>query len=511
MEQALIGLAALIVGVAGGFAVRARVGAARIGSAEREAARILAEAEGRAEAQLKEARVTAREELLQQRAEQERELGDRRAELAKGEERVIAREESVAARLEEVARRDQSIADRETHARQMQEELKAAKDQQVAELERVSSMTAAQARDTLLAQVEERSRHEMAKIVRQVDEETKLEADRRARTILSVAIQRIASGHTAETTVSVVQLPSDDLKGRIIGREGRNIRALENLTGVDVIIDDTPQAVVLSAFDGVRRATARLTLDKLIADGRIHPSRIEEMYYQSKAEIEQQILEAGEQACFEANVHGLHPELVKVLGRLHYRTSYGQNVLKHSIECAHLAAIMAAELGASQKTARRAALLHDLGKAVTHEVEGSHAVISAETGAQVPRVAQRRPRHRGAPLRRRAADRGGGAGDRRRLRLGLPAGRPRREPRALHQAAGGAGGDRQLQEGRRTLLRDAGGPRGAGDGQAGGGRRRHRRPAQPRDRPRDRGPARVPGPDQGHGDPRVAGSVDVAH
>jgi ribonuclease Y len=378
MEQALIGLAALIVGVGIGFAVRARVGASRIADAERQAARILAEAEGRADAQVKEARITAREELLQQRAEQERELGDRRAEVAKFEERVAAREDVVAARLEEVARRDQSIADRETHARQMQEELKAAKDHQLAELERVSSMTAAQARETLLAQVEERSRHEMAKIVRQVDEETKLEADRRARNILSVAIQRIASGHTAETTVSVVQLPSDDLKGRIIGREGRNIRALENLTGVDVIIDDTPQAVVLSAFDGVRRATARLTLEKLIADGRIHPSRIEEMYYQSKAEIEQQVIEAGEQACFEANVHGLHPELVKVLGRLHYRTSYGQNVLKHSIECAHLAAIMAAELGASQKTARRAALLHDLGKAVTHEVEGSHAVISAE-------------------------------------------------------------------------------------------------------------------------------------
>jgi ribonuclease Y len=378
MEQALIGLAALIVGVGIGFAVRARVGASRIADAERQATRILAEAEGRADAQVKEARITAREELLQQRAEQERELGDRRAEVAKIEERVAAREDTVAARLEEVARRDQSIADRETHARQMQEELKAAKDNQLAELERVSSMTAAQARETLLAQVEERSRHEMAKIVRQVDEETKLEADRRARNILSVAIQRIASGHTAETTVSVVQLPSDDLKGRIIGREGRNIRALENLTGVDVIIDDTPQAVVLSAFDGVRRATARLTLEKLIADGRIHPSRIEEMYYQSKAEIEQQLIEAGEQACFEANVHGLHPELVKVLGRLHYRTSYGQNVLKHSIECAHLAAIMAAELGASQKTARRAALLHDLGKAVTHEVEGSHAVISAE-------------------------------------------------------------------------------------------------------------------------------------
>ena len=378
MELALIGLAALIVGVLAGFAVRARVGANRIADAEHKAERILSDAEGRAEAQVKEARITAREELLQQRAEQERELGDRRAEMAKLEERMVAREESVAARLEEVARRDQSIADRETHARQMQEELKAAKDQQLAELERVSSMTAAQAKETLLSQVKERSRHDMAKIVRQVDEETKLEADRRARNILSVAIQRIASGHTAETTVSVIQLPSDDLKGRIIGREGRNIRALENLTGVDVIIDDTPQAVVLSAFDGVRRATARLTLEKLIADGRIHPSRIEEMYYQSKAEIEQQVIEAGEQACFEANVHGLHPELVKVLGRLHYRTSYGQNVLKHSIECAHLAAIMAAELGASEKTARRAALLHDLGKAVTHEVEGSHAVISAE-------------------------------------------------------------------------------------------------------------------------------------
>jgi ribonuclease Y len=378
MEQALIGLAAVIVGVGIGFAVRAKVGAGRIAEAERQAARILSDAEGRADAQLKEARVSAREELLQQRAEQERELGDRRAEVAKIEERVSARDEMTAAKAEEVARREQSIADRETHARQMQEELKAVKDEQVAELERISNMTAAQARDTLLEQTEERTRHDMAKIVRQVDEETKLEADRRARNILSVAIQRIASAHTAETTVSVVQLPSDDLKGRIIGREGRNIRALENLTGVDVIIDDTPQAVVLSAFDGVRRATARLTLEKLIADGRIHPSRIEEMFYQSKSEIEAQIVQAGEQACFEANVHGLHPELIKILGRLHYRTSYGQNVLKHSIECAHLAAIMAAELGASQKTARRAALLHDLGKAVTHEVEGSHAVISAE-------------------------------------------------------------------------------------------------------------------------------------
>ena len=379
MEQAVIGLlVGLIVGGLGGYVAAGRIGNSRVADAERRSQQILAEAEGRADAQLKEARVTAREELLQQRAELERELGNRRAELVKVEERMLAKEEQLQARVEELTRREQSNADRETHARQMQEELKAAKERELAELERISGMSAAQARDMLMTQAEELARHDMAKMVRQVDEEAKLEADRRARNILSVAIQRTASGHTAETTVSVVQLPSDDLKGRIIGREGRNIRAFENLTGVDVIIDDTPQAVVLSAFDGVRRATARLTLEKLIADGRIHPSRIEEMYYQSKVEIEQRIVEAGEQACFEANVHGLHPELVKVLGRLHYRTSYGQNVLKHSIECSHLAAIMAAELGASEKTARRAALLHDLGKAVTHEVEGSHAVISAE-------------------------------------------------------------------------------------------------------------------------------------
>ncbi len=378
MEQALIGVLALAVGIAVGYAARTRMAANRLSGAEHEAERVLADARSQAESQLKEARVQAREELLQQRAEQERELAERRAEVVKVEERVITKEEQLQASLEELARRDQSVADRETHARQMQEDLKTVKEQQVAELERIAGLTQTQARDALMSQTEEHVRHDMAKLVRQIEEEAKVEADRRARNILSVAIQRTASSHTAETTVSVVQLPSDDLKGRIIGREGRNIRALENLTGVDVIIDDTPQAVVLSAFDGVRRATAKLTLDKLIADGRIHPSRIEEMYYQSKAEIEEEIVRHGEQASFEANVHGLHLELIKMLGRLHYRTSYGQNVLKHSIECAHLAAIMAAELGASQKTARRAALLHDIGKAVTHEVEGSHAVISAE-------------------------------------------------------------------------------------------------------------------------------------
>jgi len=377
MEPVLIALA-LAGGACAGVLVEHGRRRGRIGDAGREAQRILEDAQRQADAQVKEARVTAREELLAQRTEQERDLAERRAEIIKIEERLATNQTQLEATLEELARREQSISDREVHAKQLQEELKAARDAEVAELEKIAGMTATQGRDALMAKIEEECRGDMAKLVRRIEEEARLEADKRARNILSVAIQRTASGHTAETTVSVVQLASDDLKGRIIGREGRNIRALENLTGVDVIIDDTPQAVVLSAFDGVRREIARLTIETLIADGRIHPSRIEETYYQSKAQIEQQIVQAGEQACFEANVHGLHPELVKVLGRLHYRTSYGQNVLKHSIECAHLASIMAAELGASQKTARRAALLHDLGKAVTHEVEGPHAVISAQ-------------------------------------------------------------------------------------------------------------------------------------
>jgi ribonucrease Y len=377
MQPLLIALA-LAGGACAGVLLEHGRRRGRIGDAEREAERILEDARRQADAQVKEARVTAREELLAQRTEQERDLAERRAEIIKIEERLAANQGKLESTLEELARRDQSISDREVHAKQLQEELKVARDTQVAELEKIAGMTAVQGRETLMTKIEEECRADMAKLVRRIEEEARLESDKRARNILSVAIQRTASGHTAETTVSVVQLASDDLKGRIIGREGRNIRALENLTGVDIIIDDTPQAVVLSAFDGVRREIARLTIETLIADGRIHPSRIEETFYQSKAQIEQQIVQAGEQACFEANVHGLHPELVKTLGRLHYRTSYGQNVLKHSIECAHLASIMAAELGASQKTARRAALLHDLGKAVTHEVEGPHAVISAQ-------------------------------------------------------------------------------------------------------------------------------------
>ena len=372
----LIGLAAgLAVGtVAGSRVILGR----RLAAAEDRAERLTRDAERAAEAVRREAQVEAREEALKLRAKAERELGDRRAEVAKAEERAAAKEAELERTRADLERKEQSLADRETHARQLQEELKTAKDAELRELERVAGLSVADAKRQLLERSEELVRHEMARMVRSAEEEAQAEAKRRARNLVADALQRVAASHAAETTVSLVELPSDDMKGRIIGREGRNIRALEHLTGVDFIIDDTPQAVVLSSFDGVRREVAKLTLVKLVEDGRIHPSRIEEMYCQAKNEITEQMLEAGERASLEANVHGLHPELVKTLGRLHFRTSYGQNVLKHSLECAHLAGIMAAELGASQKTARRAALLHDLGKAVTHEVEGPHAVISAQ-------------------------------------------------------------------------------------------------------------------------------------
>jgi ribonuclease Y len=291
---------------------------------------------------------------------------------------VAQREEQLERRAGELERRDQQVFEREEQTAALTEQLKAAHAEQTAELERISGLTGAQAKEMLLRQVEDDARHDMAKLLRSVEEEAKRESERRARNILSLSIQRTAANHVAETTVSVVPLPSDDMKGRIIGREGRNIRALENLTGIDFIIDDTPEAVVLSGFDSVRREIARLTITKLLADGRIHPARIEEMYNQARTEIEAVIEEAGEQACFDTNVHGVAPELVKVLGRLKFRTSYGQNVLNHSIEVAHLAGIMANELGANPKIARRAGLLHDIGKAIDHEVDGSHGQISAQ-------------------------------------------------------------------------------------------------------------------------------------
>jgi ribonucrease Y len=277
-----------------------------------------------------------------------------------------------------LARREQALAQRESELQRERDMLAASQLELQHKLERISGLSAARAKQMLLKEVEEDAKQDAARRIRQVEVETKREAERRVRNILSVCMQRLAAGHAAETTVSVVQLSADDMKGRIIGREGRNIRALETLTGVDFIIDDTPGAVVLSGFDGVRREVARLTLEKLLQDGRIHPARIEEMYYQAKSELEKHIVELGEQGGFEAGVQGLHPELVKLLGRLKFRTSYGQNVLAHSIEVSRLAAMMADELGAGAKTARRAALLHDIGKAVTHEIEGPHALVGGD-------------------------------------------------------------------------------------------------------------------------------------
>src|SRR3954465_12929914 len=301
----------------------------------------------------------------------EADLKERRGEMVRLEERLLAKEAALEGQRATLERREQEL---EGH----RAEIQSVRERHVLELERVAGLSASQAKQILLRELEDQTRHECARRVRQIEEETKRDAERRVRNILSVVMQRMAAGHAAETTVSVVQLSADDMKGRIIGREGRNIRALEHLTGVDFIIDDTPNAVILSGFDGVRREIARLTLELLLQDGRIHPARIEETYYQAKSELEDHIMECGEQACFDANVQSLDPELTKLLGRLKYRTSYGQNVLAHSIECSHLAAMMAYELGASAKTARRGALLHDIGKAVSHEVEGPHALVGGD-------------------------------------------------------------------------------------------------------------------------------------
>jgi ribonuclease Y len=371
----LIGLA---VGGLGAYFLSRQLLGGTVAAARKERESLLADAQRDAESIRREAQVEAREQAVKLRTEIDQELTDRRAEIIKIEERVIQQEEEIDRRLRELERRDQGLADREAHVARTLDEVAAAQERQLEELARISGLTVNEAKQELLQRSEELVRHEMARMVRQLEEEAQTEAKQRARNLVGDALQRVAASHAAETTVSLVQLPSDDMKGRIIGREGRNIRTLENLTGVEFIIDDTPQAVVLSSFDGMRREIAKLTLAKLVEDGRIHPSRIEEMFYQSKAEIEEHVRQAGEQAVFEANCGKMHDELVKVLGRLRYRTSYGQNVLKHSLEVAHLAGIMAAELGVSVKTAKRAALLHDIGKAMTHEIEGPHAQISTQ-------------------------------------------------------------------------------------------------------------------------------------
>jgi ribonucrease Y len=307
----------------------------------------------------------------------EAELRTRRDEIVRMEERALRQMESVETQLRELERRRETLDDRERNLERDTQELKEAKRRQLRELERIANLTAAQARQILLKEVEDEARRQAGLNLQRIEEETRLEAERRARGILAVSMQRLAASQAGQTTTRLVQLPNDEMKGRIIGRDGRNIRALENLTGVDFIIDETPSAVVLSSFDGVRREIARLTLEKLIADGRIHPARCEEAYAQSKAEIEDRVVEEAERALLEARITGMHPELVRLLGRLKFRTSYGQNVLDHLVECSQLAALMAAELGCSAEVARRAALLHDIGKGVSQEVEGTHAIVGA--------------------------------------------------------------------------------------------------------------------------------------
>ena len=378
MPTAAAAVIGLLVGALGAFVLLSAFARSRVRTATVERARILEDTEREADAVRREAQVDAREGAVKLRAEIEAEVRDRQIQIMKIEERVLAKEEEIQAKLDELDRREQGLGDRETHVKALQEELRDTHRQAVAALEKLSGLTAQEARHQLLERSKDLVRHELERDVRQMEEEARTDARRRARALVADALQRVAASHTAEVTVSVVELASDDLKGRIIGREGRNIRALEHLTGVDFIIDDTPHAVVLSSFDPLRREIARMTLDKLIEDGRIHPARIEEMYYQSKTELDEHVRLAGEQAVYEANCGAFHDELVKILGRLRYRTSYGQNVLKHTLEVVHVGGIMAAELEAGVKTTKRAALLHDIGKAMSHEVEGSHALISAQ-------------------------------------------------------------------------------------------------------------------------------------
>jgi ribonuclease Y len=379
MNENLILLAVGVAsGVGIGYLIRQMIGTTRVQSAEARARKILLDAEREAEGVVRQSLREVKEEIAAMRREAEADIRARRDELKRNEERLAQREETLERKLSEVERRAKELEDRDRKLRRVREELEKAAENHRRQLERIAGMTAQEAKEALMAEIVDEAKRRAMATVREIEQRAREEGEERARKILTIAIQRVASEQTAESTVSVFTLPSDDMKGRIIGREGRNIRAFEAVTGVNLIIDDTPESVVLSSFDPVRRETARLTLEKLVADGRIHPARIEETYERAKREIEEQVRRAGEAAVAELGITDMHPELIRLLGRLQYRTSYGQNVLKHLVESAHIAAALAAELGVDPAVPKRGALLHDIGKAVTHEVEGSHAIIGAE-------------------------------------------------------------------------------------------------------------------------------------
>ncbi len=378
LESILIAIAALVIGGGSGYFIRKKIGESKISTAEVAAKKILDDANQEANSLKREKEIEAKEESHRLRNELEKETKERRSELQRQERRLIQKEESLDKKINNVERKEEDLRKKEEENQKAKERLEQLHQKQLDDLEKISGITSEEAKELLLQRVRDEIDHEMTMMVKEIENQAKAEGEKKAREIVTLAIQRCAADHVSESTVSVVSLPNDEMKGRIIGREGRNIRALETLTGIDLIIDDTPEAVIISGFDPIRREVARLALEKLVSDGRIHPARIEEIVEKSRKEIDNQIKEEGERASFETKVHGLHPEVVQLLGKLRFRTSYGQNVLQHSIEVSHLAGIMAAELGLDVALSKRAGLLHDIGKAIDHETEGSHVQIGGD-------------------------------------------------------------------------------------------------------------------------------------